>query len=314
MKRSKEVRRAVLIAVVIILAFPSVAKADVALPTIAIAFGSPLWLVGGLGAVVAIESVVLWATATAAGLVLWQALVVASATNAVSTLIGIPLAWLLTALASSLLGGTGLADITTRSGRIEEAVWCAPWIAPHEYVDWDAYQGEWDWIIPTKVLVLLIPFFLASWLIEHAIATRMAPAFAEPVGVGVLIGNGVTYGLMALVAACFLVRNLRRAAPINARKRAADEQKQELRRLRVRARTAYQARDISAVHDIQRMLNGIRPRLLTEELTYRADQMRDFCDECIARLNAHKRMQSEVRRAGSGMRDRRATGDDMKVV
>jgi hypothetical protein len=265
---------------------PEVARADVALPTIAIAFGSPAWLLAGLAAVIAVESLVLWGTLALVGLTLWQAVAVASVANGLSTLIGIPVAWFALVVLFELVGDTTGNDIRTRSGRLRDAVWVAPWIVPHEYVDWDAYQGEWDWIIPAKVLVLLLPFFFASWLVEHAVASRMLGLFGVPLGAGVLVGNVVTYGLMALIALRFLVSDLRRAAPIVARTRAVEQQRQELRQLGTRARTAFKARDLAALRAVQERLSRLRAGLLDAQLTWLADDTCDLCRECLARLQS----------------------------
>jgi hypothetical protein len=196
----------------LVILVPAEARADVALPTIAIMFGSPGWLLVGLGAVIAIESLVLWARLALFGLALGQALAVASVANLVSTLVGIPLAWLALAMLFGLAGGTD-HDIRTSAGRRHEAFWLASWIVPHEYVDWDRYSGEWDWIIPAKVLVLLLPCFFASWLIEHLVASRMLERFAGQLGVSVLVGNLATYGILALIVLTWFLRELRRASP-----------------------------------------------------------------------------------------------------
>ncbi len=266
---------------------PGEARADVALPTILIAFGSPGWLLVGLGAVIAIESLVLWGRLALVGLALEQALAVTSVANLVSTLVGIPLAWLALALLLGLAGGTD-HDIRTRAGRRREAIWLAPWIMPHDYVDWDRYSGEWDWLVPAKLLVLLPPFFLASWLIERAVAGRMLERFSGELGVGVLVGNAATYGLFALIVLGWLVRELRRASPGMAQTRVAEEQRRELQELEARAQTAFEAGDFNGLYAVRGRLRRLRGSLVDERSVALADCTRDRCRIQLDRLRAER--------------------------
>jgi hypothetical protein len=280
----------------LVVLFPGEARADVALPTILIAFGSPGWLLVGLGAVIAIESLVLWARLALVGLALGQALAVTSVANLVSTLVGIPLAWLALALLLGLAGTDH--DIRTSAGRRGAAVWLAPWIMPHDYVDWDRYSGEWDWLIPAKLLVLLPPFFLVSWLIERAVAGRMLERFGGGFGGGVLLGNVATYGLMALIVLGWLVRELRRASPGMAQTRVAEEQRRELQELEARAQAAFKAGDFNGLYAVWGRLRRLRGSLVDGRSVALADCTRDLCRARLARLRADAGMAD-----GSGDRD-----------
>lgn len=51
----------------------------------------------------------------------------------------------------------------------------AAWLAPFE----EEYEGEHEWVGPISALVLLVPFFFASWFIEYLIAIRMVPRSSE---------------------------------------------------------------------------------------------------------------------------------------
>ncbi|UCC83487.1 MAG: hypothetical protein JSW46_00710 [Gemmatimonadota bacterium] len=287
MMRGRAVIRGALMMLALLVLVPNEARADVALPTIAIVFGSPWWLIVGLGAVIAIESLVLWARLALVGLALGQALAVTSVANLVSTLIGIPLAWLALVVLFGLAGGTD-HDIRTSAGRRREALWLAPWVMPHDYVDWDRYSGEWDWIYPVKLLVLLPPFFVVSWLIERGVAGRMLERFGGELGGGVLLGNVATYALLALIVLGWLLRELRRASPGMAQTRVAEEQLRELRELEARAQAAFEAGDFNGLYAVQGRLHRLRGYLVDERSAALADRTRDVCRAQLDRLRAER--------------------------
>jgi hypothetical protein len=83
-----------------------------------------------------------------------------SIANLVSTLIGIPIAWLLLVALEIWTGGGGVPNhgIDSIYTRFLMVTWEAPWLLPSE--------EEFYWMVPTATLVLLIPFFYASWFIE----------------------------------------------------------------------------------------------------------------------------------------------------
>jgi hypothetical protein len=302
-KRRAPLRVALMILALVILV-PREARADVALPTILIVFGSPAWLLVGLGAVIAIESLVLWARLALVGLALGQALAVASVANLLSTLVGIPLAWLALAVLLGLAGGTD-HDIRTTAGRRGAAVWLAPWVMPHDYVDWDRYSGEWEWLIPAKLLVLLPPFFLVSWLIERAVAGRMLERFGGQVGGGVLLGNAATYGLLTLIVLGWLVRELRRASLRMAQTRVAEYQRRELQELEARAQTALEAGDFNGLYAVRGRLRRLRACLIDEQSAALADSTGDLCSANLDRLRAERGLNGKRpgQRADAGWAD-----------
>jgi hypothetical protein len=197
------------------------------------------------------------------------------------------LAWLALAVLLGLAGDTD-HDIRTRAGRRREAIWLAPWIMPHDYVDWDRYSGEWDWMIPAKVLVLLLPFFFVSWLVERGVAGRMLERFGGELGGGVLLGNVATYALLALIVLGWLLRELQRASPGMAQTRVAEEQRRELRELEARAQAAFEAGDFDGLYAVQGRLHRLRGYLVDERSAALADRTRDLCRAQLDRLRAER--------------------------
>ena len=67
--------------------------------------------------------------------------------------------------------------------------WHAPWLGPSD-----------SDLVPTAMLVLLIPFCFVSWQIEYFIVKRMNKQLEPPLVKSVCLrANIITYGLLALV-------------------------------------------------------------------------------------------------------------------
>jgi hypothetical protein len=72
-------------------------------------------------------------------------------------------------------------------------------------------DGGEDWMVPAAMLTCLIPYFFASWYIESFVAnTIVRPHGFSPelVKSGLLVGNLVTYGAIALLVAVWLIMEL----------------------------------------------------------------------------------------------------------
>lgn len=172
--------------VAVLFALPSAAYANAGLPMLAIAWP-------GMGVallpVVAIEVLVLRRLLRAAR---WRTVLVASVSNAVSTVVGIPLTWLVLVAAQMLTpsgGGVG-PDIGTLAGKVFAVTVQAPWLIP--------YDAQLYWMVPAAALALLVPFFFASWAIEYGVTRLMMREFgAGPVRRAVMWANLASYGLLA---------------------------------------------------------------------------------------------------------------------
>lgn len=84
--------------------------------------------------------------------------------NFFSTFIGIPITWILLVVFQIISGGTGMSNFNVPDSRFLAVTWQAPWMGP--------YEKQLFWMIPTAHLVLLIPFFFASWWVEYLVIRR----------------------------------------------------------------------------------------------------------------------------------------------
>jgi hypothetical protein len=132
--------------------------------------------------------------------------------NLVSTIIGIPIAWaFMFGVEFATLGGilsTGpvLEDSNSPLARVILFVLSSAWIAPPE-------RGH-VWIIPCAVLVLLVPFFFASYGVEYVVIKHMlgmpeggtSRLSSQRIRTAVRNSNLVTYGIMAFVTSVLMIR------------------------------------------------------------------------------------------------------------
>ena len=177
--------------------------ADAGIPMIALTFPLMLML---LIPVIVIEGLLCkkWL-----GLTNWEAMKSNAVANLVSTLVGIPLAW---AIMLGLQFGA-MASMDQRSHFLDSNSPLATavafllnsaWIPPAE--------GSNVWWIPAAILVLLVPFFFASYGIEYLVMAHMigmpsgGPANLEYPRIRTTVRNAnlVTYGAMFIAASIWL--------------------------------------------------------------------------------------------------------------
>ena len=148
------------------------------------------------------------------GLSTWQAMKSNAVSNLASTIVGVPLAW-----AIMLAAEFGTMGVVDKSQAIQK--WHSPianviffffssaWIAPVE--------GKNAWLIPAATLVLLVPFFFASYALEYLVMRFMVgmpeggpPNLAYPhVRTSVRNANLITYGAMFVATSVWLLFSLR---------------------------------------------------------------------------------------------------------
>jgi len=124
-----------------------------------------------------------------------QSLATSFMSNLVSTVIGMPLAWSVLALIEMLLTGGRAYGLQTFWGKFVSVVVQAPWLIP--------YEEDFYWIVPSAILVLLVPFFFASWWSEYVLTRWLLRTENLPkdrILNAVLVANLYTYSLLALVA------------------------------------------------------------------------------------------------------------------
>lgn len=109
--------------------------------------------------------------------------------NLVSTIVGIPLTWLLLVLIQMLAGGGSAFGLDTTLGKVLTVTLQAAWLIP--------YESDLHWMIPVAGLVLLVPFFFASWWSEYFVSKKMLKEHsAQRVKIAVRNANIITYSLL----------------------------------------------------------------------------------------------------------------------
>jgi hypothetical protein len=112
--------------------------------------------------------------------------------NAVTTFIGIPLTWgVLLALQIATVGADCSEATNTWPQRIFAVVANAPWMCPFE-------PELIKWMMPTAMLILLVPFLFMSWLIEALVIRKTSKSFnGSRITAVCLRANLITYALLA---------------------------------------------------------------------------------------------------------------------
>ncbi len=121
--------------------------------------------------------------------------------NAVSTIVGIPVTWVLLVLLQMFTGGGAAYGLETPLKKFLAVTWQAPWLIP--------YESDLYWMMPAASLVLLIPFFFASYSIETVIARRMLKSLDKGlVRKSVFIANLLSYAILFVLTLAWLLFSL----------------------------------------------------------------------------------------------------------
>lgn len=150
------------------------------------------------------------------GLTTWQAIKSNAVSNLASTIIGVPIVWAI--MLAVEFGIFGTIALVNKSNAIQN------WNSPLANVVFVLLSSAWlgpterEWVIPAATLVLLMPFFFASYWIEYFIVRRIVgKPDGEPASLGyprvriaVRNANLVTYGAMFFATCIWLVVSLRR--------------------------------------------------------------------------------------------------------
>ena len=164
---------------------PTAAYANAGLPMLMVTL--PAMLVG-LIPIAIVETVVLVSRLRSS---VAKTATLTAAANVATTLVGIPATWTLLALLQLVTGGGAAYGIDTPLQKMLAVTWQAPWLIPHE--------ADLGWMIPAAMLVLLVPFFFASWAIEAAIVSLgFRPFWNRPVRAAVWRANVVSSALLSL--------------------------------------------------------------------------------------------------------------------
>lgn len=163
---------------------PSTAYANAGVPMLFLAM--PVFLISLLP-IIAIEAIYL---SKSLKLSLVQSLKTASISNVVSTILGIPITWFLLVLVQMTTGGSGAYGLNSVTEKVLAVTWQAPWLMP--------YEKDLHWMIPAAGLVLLVPFFFASWWSEYFVSKKMNKTLL-PIDIMHKVRNAniITYSLLA---------------------------------------------------------------------------------------------------------------------
>jgi len=187
----------------ILLAVP--AKADAGVPMLLVTWP------GMLLALIPIVVIEAWIMRPRLELTSGKALKIAAIANLVSTVVGIPLAWLVLVGLELLSthGGSASFGLSTVWQRILSVTVQAPWLIP--------YESDLYWMVPAATLALLPANFLASWGIEYAVIrmllripassifeTERMSSPGRPVRNAVFLANLGSYMILAVLALLWL--------------------------------------------------------------------------------------------------------------
>ena len=164
---------------------PGIAGANAGVPMLFLAM--PAFIVSLLP-IIAIETLYI---SKGLGLTPGQSLKTVSIANLVSTIIGVPLTWLLLVLVQLATGGGSAYGMNSVMGKVLAVTWQAPWLIP--------YEDDLGWMIPFAGLVLLIPFFFTSCWSECFILKKLNKTLpSQIVKEKVRNANLITYLLLTL--------------------------------------------------------------------------------------------------------------------
>lgn len=170
---------------VVALLAPLPAAANIGVPMVAV-FLPPLWL--SLVPVIAIEA---WLITRLLGLTPKNSVSGVALGNVLSTLVGIPLMWAVLATVQGVLAGDA-RGLATVGQKIYAVTVQAPWLIP--------YEEDLDWMIPLALVVLAVPAYLLSVLIEWRALLPFVEVENRPKTLrSVFLANAASYLLLALL-------------------------------------------------------------------------------------------------------------------
>ncbi|WP_292931697.1 hypothetical protein [Noviherbaspirillum sp.] len=186
--------------ILVLLAFPTVALANAGLPMLVIVWPMS---VPAFIPVVAIES---WVVRRALNISWRVAITQMMKGNLFSTLVGIPLAWVASVAVEFFLAFLVMNVTDSKSypphgvGKVGGVIFSAPWLGP--------FEGS-NWIIPLAMIVLLVPFFFASfWTEAWYVGPNLCPEAPERARRAIWNANVVSYIGLLIASVCWLAFGL----------------------------------------------------------------------------------------------------------
>lgn len=138
--------------------FAGSANADAGVPMLFVTFPA---MVLALIPIILLESIVLSRVLQRKAVSLATS---AATANVASTIVGVPLTWVALVFLQWATGGDTYHQLAKPLGMFLAVTWQAPWLLP--------YRDQLYWMVPVASLVLLVPFFFASYFIEAPIVAR----------------------------------------------------------------------------------------------------------------------------------------------
>ena len=178
------------------------AYADMGIPMLAWAWP---WMIVSLIPIIIIESLYIQRSLK---LSFGRTLKVMSIANIESTLIGIPITWVAWVIIEIILGYMGTLVFENLHVSLPESASLlfaltvgAAWLTPAE--------SNLYWMVPTASLVLLIPFFYVSWLLERRRTKRLLKEY-DPANIkkATFIANLCSYGLLFAIVLGWLIYSI----------------------------------------------------------------------------------------------------------
>lgn len=175
-----------------VLCFSDVARANSGVPMLFVTL--PAMLIALIPIILVEASVLARRLDTSAASLLKSAAIA----NVTSTVVGLPLAWVALVALQLVSGGGSSRGLDTPAMKLLAVTWQSPWLIP--------YERDLYWMLPAASLVLLVPFFFTSYLVEAPIVTRLEGTYPRAkVRVAVLSANIRSYMLLAVFCVGWLV-------------------------------------------------------------------------------------------------------------
>lgn len=128
-----------------------------------------------------------------------QSLFASAIANLASTFVGLPLTWTALVCAELASGSDAYHPLETPLQRIVAVTLQAPWLGPYE-------SDDLRWMTPAASLVLLVPFFFVSALVESALVSRLWKDLPRRrVRAATWIANALSYAGLVVYAAGWLL-------------------------------------------------------------------------------------------------------------
>ncbi len=178
-----KIKEKLLLTLYILLCVPGVASANAGVPMIFLAMPT---LGLSIIPIIVIEAIYL---SKKLELTIYTAFKTTTLSNLFSTIVGIPLTWLLLVFIQMLAGGGGALGLDTTLSKVLSVTLQAAWLIPNE--------SDIHWMIPVAGSVLLVPFFFASWWSEYVMSKKMLKGHpAQRIKIEVRNANIITYALL----------------------------------------------------------------------------------------------------------------------